>query len=85
MKLIYEHISHFNLRQYVKSVPMGLPYTRRLMNPICRNDLLAAKAQPLLSLLMHAFKNVVIENKSLDKCRENNCITNEEEAGLKQS
>lgn len=53
--LIYECFPHFNLCLCMKSVPMELPYTGRLMNPICKSDLLAAKAHPLLSLLMPAF------------------------------
>lgn len=51
----------------MKSVPSGLPYTRRLMNPICKSDLLAAKALLLLSLLMRAVKKNVMESKSSDR------------------
>lgn len=59
-RLIYERFPHFNLRLCMKSVPLGLPYTRRLMNPICKSDLLAAKALLLLSLLMPAFKKMLL-------------------------
>lgn len=64
----------FNLCLCMKSVPSGLPYTRRLMNPICKSDLLAAKALLLLSLLMRALKKKknVMESKSSDT--ENNRI-----------
>lgn len=59
----------------MKSVPSGLPYTARLMNPICKSDLLATKALPLLSFLMPALKkNVVVESNSLDKSKENKQI-----------
>lgn len=48
----------------MKSVLLGLPYTRRLMNPICKSDLLAAKALLLLSLLMPAY-NMLLWRETL--------------------
>lgn len=61
----------------MKSVPLGLPYTRRLMNPICKSDLLAAKALLLLSFLMPALKKKknVMESNSSDTSRGKITIT----------
>lgn len=44
------------------------------MNPICKSDLLVAKALLLLSLLMRALKKNVMKSKSSDTSGQNNRI-----------